>query len=158
ARLWLFRSQGDQFAMKRVRERQICTGSVLFAVLVCAGGISTQTPSARGQDGQARAGSNSLRYRVNYRPSPNDPWQLYSETRSLEKANMIASEVKESGYQAQVVDDLTPSHQPYPDASETSASSYYPTSNWTADYNYYVVPGRQYNYGWYGGWNPWYGY
>jgi hypothetical protein len=100
-----------------------------------------------------------MTYRVNYRPGENDPWQLYAETRDLAKANKIADEVKESGYQAQVVDDLTPSAQPFPDAAETSASAYYPGSNWSADYNYYVVPGGRYNnYGWYGGWNPWYGF
>ena len=114
--------------------------------------------SAAAQQGLAGGGSNPLTYRVNYRPSDNDPWQLYAETRSLDKANTIASGVKESGYQSQVVDDLTPFVQPFPDASQTSASSYYPTSNWAADYNNYIVPGRSYNYGWYGGWNPWYGY
>ena len=98
--------------------------------------------------------SNPTRYRVNYRPSRGDPWQLYAETRNLEQANTIASGVKQSGYQAQIVDDLTPAPQPYPDASETSASSYYPTSNWAADYNRYIVPGASYNYGCYGGWNP----
>ncbi len=108
--------------------------------------------------GKAQQGSNPLRYRVNYRPADSDPWQLYSETRSLDKANAIAAEVKESGYQSQVIDDLTPAAQPYPDASETSASGYYPTSNWASDYNYYVVPGQRNNYGWYGGWNPSYGY
>ena len=95
---------------------------------------------------QANSSSDRLEpatYRVNYRPSDSDPWQLYAETRSLDKANTIAAGVKESGYQAQVVDDLTPSAQPYPDAAETSASNYYPTSNWASDYNYYIVPGRR---------------
>ena len=32
--------------------------------------------------------------------SENDPWQLYASTRSLEKANTIAAEVKSSGYQS----------------------------------------------------------
>lgn len=90
---------------------------------------------------------NSLRYRVNYRPTASDPWQLYTETRSLDKANTVANEVRGTGYQSQVVDDLTPAPQPYPDASETSALNYYPTSNWAADYNHYVVPGRGYSYG-----------
>ncbi len=45
-----------------------------------------------------------LRYRVNYRPSASDPWQLYAETRNLDKANAIAAEVQGSGYQAQVVE------------------------------------------------------
>src|SRR5581483_3258158 len=49
-----------------------------------------------------------------------------------------------------------PTPQPYPDAAATSASNYYPTSNWASDYNYYNVPGgSNYGYNWYGGWNPW---
>jgi hypothetical protein len=117
---------------------------------------NTATQVGAGQEG--KPGADQLRYRVNYRPADSEPWQLYSETRSLAKANSMAFEMKEAGYQAQVVDDLTPAPQPYPDASETSASNYYPTSNWASDYNYYVVPGRSYNYGSYGGWNPGYGY
>jgi hypothetical protein len=123
---------------------------------------SPLSPPAGGQaqapGGVAQPGAKALRYRVNYRPTSSDPWQLYSETRSLTKANTIAAEVKSSGYESQVVDDLTPSPQPFPDSSETSASNYYPSSNWAADYNRYVVPGGNYSYGWYGGWHPGYGY
>jgi hypothetical protein len=99
-----------------------------------------------------------LRYRVNYRPSANDPWQLYTESRSLPKANTIANEMRQSGYLAEVVDDATPLPQFYPDAANTSASGYYPTSNYAADYNTYILPGggSGYGYGWYGGWHPWY--
>ena len=81
---------------------------------------------------------------------------MYSGTRSLDKANTIAHEVRQTGYQAEVVDDATPVPQFYPDVADTSASNYYPTSNWAADYNHYNVPGGNYGYGWYGGWNPWY--
>jgi hypothetical protein len=101
----------------------------------------------------------ALRYRVNYRPDDSHPWQLYTEARSLDKANTIASDVKESGYQSQVVTNATPLPQALPDATNYSASSYYPTSNWANDYNYYSVPGGgNYNYGWWGGGNPGYGY
>src|SRR5262245_59022826 len=108
-------------------------------------------PGAAGQPSSA-----APRYRVNYRPTETDPWQLYGGTRSLDKANTIAHEVRQTGYQAEVVDDATPVPQFYPDVADTSASNYYPTSNWAADYNHYNVPGGNYGYGWYGGWNPWY--
>ncbi len=144
--------------MRRTHQQQIVWG----ALAVVMAGLSSSGARAAGaaavHQGLADGGSNPLTYRVNYRPSDRDPWQLYAETRSLDKANIIASGVKESGYRSQVVDDLSPFAQPFPDASETSASNYYPTSNWAADYNNYIVPGRNYNYGWYGGWNPWYGY
>jgi hypothetical protein len=101
--------------------------------------------------------SSAMRYRVNYRPSADDPWQIYTEVRSQAKADQIAADLRQSGYRSEVVDDWTPTPQPYPDAAQTSASRYYPTSNWSSDYNYYVVPGgRSYNYGWFGGWNPGY--
>jgi len=101
-------------------------------------------------------GSNIVRYRVNYRPSASDPWQLYTEARTLNKANTIAAEMRQAGYQAEVVDTSTPVPQFFPDAADTSASGYYPTSNYAADYNSYIVPGGNYGYGWYGGWYPWY--
>ena len=119
-------------------------------------GCCVPTPGS-GRPGQTA--TNPLRYQVNYRATANDPWQLYASTRSLRKANAIAAEVKSTGY-------LTRCRQ-QPDARPAaitpilrrpSASRYYPTSNWSSDYNYYVVPGGNYNYGWYGGWNPWYGY
>ena len=109
-------------------------------------------------DRQAAPRAGSVRYRVNYRATGQDPWQVYSETKNRTKAESVAAEVRASGYQAEVVNDLTPSPQPYPDPAETSASGYYPTSNWAADYNTYVVPGGNYNYGWYGGYNPLYGH
>ena len=95
-------------------------------------------------------------WRVNYRPDDPSPWQQYMETRSRTKAESLAAELRESGYQAQVVSDLSPLPQLYPDAAMYSASRYYPTSNYASDYNYYMFPNSQYNYGWYGGWNPWY--
>jgi hypothetical protein len=98
----------------------------------------------------------TAKYRVNYRPSDADPWQFYAQSRDPARANTVAMEVRQSGYQAEVVNDATPVPQFYPDASATSASNYYPTSNWAADYNRYMVPGGNYGYGWYGGWNPWY--
>src|SRR3954447_4181091 len=98
----------------------------------------------------------TARYRVNYRPSGTDPWQFYADSRDHAKADAIAAEVRQSGYQAEVVDDATPVPQFYPDGANSSASNYYPTSNWAADYNHYVVPGGNYSYGWYGGFNPWY--
>ncbi|MDR3638825.1 MAG: hypothetical protein P4L84_33770 [Isosphaeraceae bacterium] len=112
------------------------------------------------QDAPGQAAGQQQQYRVNYRPSDHDPWQLYAPARTLDKANAIASEVRQSGYQAAVVSAATPTPQPYPDAAETSASNYYPTSNWANDYNYYSVPGGSgsgsgYGYNWYGGWNPW---
>jgi hypothetical protein len=93
---------------------------------------------------------------VNYRPTASDPWQLYTEARTPAKASAIAGEMRQAGYQAEVVDNSTPLPQFYPDAANTSASGYYPTSNYAADYNTYIVPGGGYGYGWYGGWNPWY--
>ena len=54
-----------------------------------------------------------------------------------------AEDVRQSGYQAEVVDNATPVPQFYPDAADTSASDYYPTSNWAADYNHYMVPGGE---------------
>jgi len=144
--------------MRRTHKHQIVWGAAALVMAGLGAPGARAAGSAAAQQGLAGDGSTPLTYRVNYRPSDHDPWQLYAETRSLDKANTIASGVKESGYQSQVVDDLTPSAQPFPDASLTSASSYYPTSNWAADYNNYIVPGRSYNYGWYGGWNPWYGY
>jgi hypothetical protein len=111
------------------------------------------------QGGPAPDAGETLGYRVNYRPSDTAPWQVYAQTRSLANANAIADEVKQSGYQAEVVSAATPSPQPYPDAADYSASNYYPTSNFASDYNYYNVPlGGLYNYGWYGGYHPWWGY
>ena len=140
-------------------------GALLLILLTCPRAMAEQEPPGTlaqlvntPVQALSQPSPKSLRYRVNYRPTGSDPWQLYSETRSLDKANTIASGVRESGYQAQVIDDLTPAAQRYPDASETSASNYYPTSNWAADYNRYIVPGGGYNYAWYGGWNPMYGY
>jgi hypothetical protein len=146
--------------MTQTREAASVLAAAVLVALVWPGTLEAQTQNTRRTTGVgAQLGGGPMTYRVNYRPGENDPWQLYAETRDLAKANKIADEVKESGYQAQVVDDLTPSAQPFPDAAETSASAYYPGSNWSADYNYYVVPGGRYNnYGWYGGWNPWYGY
>jgi hypothetical protein len=145
--------------MRRVQSRRLAWTFLLLslppifaAVEVSASTGAVQAPGRA--DGGANAGA--ARYRVNQRPSDKDPWQLYLETRSRSKADTIASEVRASGYQAQVVDDLTPAPQAYPDAADTSASSYYPTSNWAADYNSYIVPGGNYGYGWYGGFNPWY--
>jgi hypothetical protein len=105
----------------------------------------------------AQQGTGAARYRVNNRPDASSPWQLYVETRALPKANAIADEMRQAGYQAEVVDDSAPLPQFYPDAANTSASAYYPTSNFAADYNTYVVPGGgSYGYGWYGGWFPGY--
>ncbi len=128
-------------------------GAAIWVIVAAAA-----SAGAQGQPGPGQTATNPLRYQVNYRAAASDPWQLYASTRSLEKANAIAAEVKSTGYETQVVDNLSPAPQPYPDAAETSASRYYPTSNWASDYNYYVVPGQTYNYGTFGGWNPWYGY
>jgi hypothetical protein len=98
-----------------------------------------------------------LQYRVDFRVDSNDPWQTYSRVRSKDKAEAIAKDVRESGYQVEVVNDLTPAPQPLPDAAATSASALYPNSNWAADYNYYNVPGGQANHsGWFGGYVPGY--
>jgi hypothetical protein len=113
-------------------------------------------PTQTAIPGQEQPGSPQVHYRVNYRPSDTDPWQLYAQTRSLENANKIADDVRQSGYQAEVVDDATPVPQPYPDASDYSASDYYPISNYASTYNTYMLPGGGYNYGWYGGWYPGY--
>ena len=135
----------------------------MVAALSVAGLVAIPAQAGESQDqapvGQGQTATNPIRYQVNYRPTANDPWQLYAATRGLDKANAIATELQSTGYQAQVVNSLTPSPQPYPDAAETSASRYYPTSNWSSDYNYYMVPGGNFNnYGWFGGWNPGYGY
>ncbi len=53
-----------------------------------------------GAAGPAQTATNPIRYQVNYRASANDPWQLYAATRSLDKANTIAAEVKSTGYQS----------------------------------------------------------
>jgi hypothetical protein len=126
------------------------SGLVLGCLIFCGMG-----GAAWAQDVDA---NNSVRYRVNYRPTDSAPWQLYSETRSKDKAEATAADVRKSGYLAEVVDNSTPAPQPFPDAADTSASDYYPTSNYTNDYNYYQVPGGGYNYGWYGGWYPGFGY
>jgi hypothetical protein len=145
--------------MKRTYSDRKSSRALAFVLLSWPGALAAQAPGAPAAGGGlVQSGSHPLTYRVNYRPSENDTWQLYAETRGLDKANTIAAGVRETGYQTQVIDDLTPSAQPFPDASETSASNYYPTSNWAADYNNYIVPGRSNNYGWYGGWYPWYGY
>ena len=106
---------------------------------------------AQAPAGQAATATNPTRYRVNYRPDRQRAVAALCGDPKLDKANAIAAEFTGSGYLSQVVNDLTPSPQPFPDAAETSASRYYPTSNWASDYNYYVVPGGNYNYGWYGG-------
>jgi hypothetical protein len=127
----------------------------LFALITMA--IGNQVQGAQQALSSVAGDPSVARYRLNYRPSAADPWQVYTEVRSLDKANQIAAELGQTGYQTQVVSDLTPSPQPFPDAAQTSASGYYPTSNWAADYNQYVVPGGRFNnYGWFGGWNPWY--
>ncbi len=131
---------------------------VLAAFSICVLGVVALAEGAQNPPGPGQTATNPLRYQVNYRASSNDPWQLYASTRSLANANAIAAEVKATGYEAEVVSNQTPAAQLYPDAEETSASRYYPTSNWAQDYNYYVVPGGNNNYGTYAGWNPWYGY
>jgi hypothetical protein len=115
---------------------------------------------ARGQaPDSSSAVASATRYRVNYRAADSAPWQVYAEARTRDKADAIAAEVRQSGYQAEVVSNQNPTPQAYPDASDYSASGYYPTSNWASNYNTYVVPGGgSYNYGWYGGWHPWYRY
>src|SRR5262249_32020228 len=99
---------------------------------ICAGWVTLGAGCAQAQPqgGETLTTSNPIKYRVNYRPTANDVWQQYAETRSLDKANAIAAEVQNSGYQSQVVNDLTPFPHVFPDAAETSASRYYPTSNW----------------------------
>jgi hypothetical protein len=145
--------------MRRTESQRLISRMLALGVLAFSGAARAQPPGGpAAAGGLGPGGSNPPTYRVNYRPSISDVWQLYAETRGLDKANAIAASVKEAGYQAQVVDDLSPSAQPYPDASQTSASAYYPASNWAADYNNYIVPGRGNNYGWYSGWYPWYGY
>jgi hypothetical protein len=141
-------------------DRNVIWRIATAVLLVLAGSVPARARGAHEQvpAGQGLTATNPIKYRVNYRPTADDPWQQYAETRSLDKANAIASEVQNSGYLSQVVNDLTPSAQPYPDMAETSASGYYPTSNWASDYNYYVVPSRGYNYGWWGGYLPTYGY
>ncbi len=120
----------------------VLTGTALIAIgQTDSGGTST---------------THGQRFRVNYRPTSGDPWQVYAESRDRARADSIADEVRQSGYQAEVVSGATPVPQFYPDATQSSASNYYPTSNWAADYNQYNVPGGGYGYGWYGGWNPWY--
>jgi hypothetical protein len=146
--------------MRHRREKRVILENVAAMFVAWTGSILAAPGGVHGQppDGQAVTATNPAKYRVNYRPTASDVWQQYAETRSLDKANAIAAEVQTSGYLSQVVNDLTPSPQPFPDMAETSASRYYPTSNWASDYNYYVVPGSGYNYGWYGGYNPSYGY
>ena len=74
-------------------------------------------------------------------------------------ANAIAAEVKSTGYETQVVNSLTPAAQPLPGCEPKRAPrGIIPRRTGRQDYNYYVVPGGNYNYGSYGGWNPWYGY
>jgi hypothetical protein len=119
-------------------------------------GFALVSPVAEELRQGQQASAAPVRYLVNYRPAATDPWQAYSEARTLAKANTIADEVRQAGYQAVVVDHSTPVPQAFPDAANTSASGYYPTSNHTVDYNTYVVPGGQYGYGWNGGWHPWY--
>jgi hypothetical protein len=132
---------------------------VACVVALSASGLGERARGRQQPTPTGAPGPSAAHYRVNYRPSARDPWQLYSEVRSLDKANQIATDLRQSGYQSEVVNDLNPSPQPFPDAAQTSASGYYPTSNWAADYNYYLVPGGRYNnYGWFGGWNPGYGY
>jgi hypothetical protein len=95
------------------------------------GGTQAQPPPE--QAGALPSVASSIRYRVNYRPSDDDPWQLYSELRRQQKANALAEDVRKSGYQAEVVDHATPSPPPYPNPTDTSASDYDPTSNRAAD-------------------------
>ncbi len=130
--------------IETMRYHQITARVFAGVIFVCAGSAPAQTssalpraesPPAQVVNGQLQQGLTALRYRVNYRPAASDPWQLYAETRSLAKANSLVSGVRNAGYQTEVVSDLTPSPQPYPDALETSASRYYPTSNWANDYN-----------------------
>ena len=154
-------ADGGQRRMSPQRKRCVVSRNMSGAAAVVVSWLVTLASGARAQEavGDVQTATNPARYQVNYRATANDPWQLYASTRSLEKANTIAADVKSSGYLADVVTNLTPVAQPLPDYAATSALRYYPTSNWSSDYNYYVVPGGNYNnYGWYGGWNPWYGY
>jgi hypothetical protein len=129
-------------------------------LVMLAGLLPAQQAPPAAPIASAIGSASAVRYRVNYRPTASDPWQLYTEARTLAKANTIAAEMRQTGYQAEVVDSATPVPQFYPDAADTSASGYYPTSNYAADYNTYIAPGGggSYGYGWYGGWNPWYRY
>src|SRR5689334_8951396 len=103
----------------------------LVAALGIALILSLAPGAARPAAGQEAATvAEATRYRVNYRPAAADPWQLYAESRTQDKADAIADEIRQAGYQAEVVDNSTPTPQPMPDYADTSASGYYPASNW----------------------------
>ena len=69
----------------------------IAATLVATLGTSPRGASAQDAAVQGQTATNPTRYQVNYRASESDPWQLYASTRSLEKANTIAAEVKKLG-------------------------------------------------------------
>ena len=110
---------------------------------LCSGRRGARPGIFWGRRSRASRRRPTAQYRVNYRPSDTDPWQLYAQSRDPARANTIAAGGPPEGYQAEVVDDATPVPQFYPDAADTSASNYYPTSNWAADYNQYVGAGRE---------------
>ncbi len=114
--------------MRYRRDHRIISVIVAAISLAWAGSISARAGGAQAQPpgGEGLTATNPIKYRVNYRPTANDPWQQYAETRSLDKANAIAAEVQGSGYQSQVVNDLTPFPHVFPDMAETSASALLP--------------------------------
>ncbi len=114
--------------MRERREDGMIPGVLRAMLLAWAGSISIQAGGAHAQAvaEQPLTGTNPIKYRVNYRPTNSDVWQQYAETRSLDKANAIAAEVQSSGYQSQVVNDLTPFPHVFPDFAETSASATIP--------------------------------
>ena len=146
--------------MRKRREDGLIPGILQALLVAWAGSISIKAGARHAQpvDVQALTGTNPIQYRVNYRPTDTTSGSSTPRRAASTRPTLIAAEVRGSGYQSQVVNDLTPLPHVFPDFAETSASRYYPTSNWASDYNYYVVPGTGYNYGWYGGYNPTYGY
>src|SRR4051794_33225726 len=80
-----------------------------------------QAPPAGGAAARGAAPTTSAgpaRWTVQYRTDETKPWQLYTTTRRRDNADQIASELREAGYHAQVVDDSTPVPAPLEDLSE----------------------------------------
>lgn len=110
------------------------------------------SPLSQGGVSEQQAGR--VPFRVEYRASDRAPWLTYAAARTREKADAIAAEVRETGYQAKVATPGSPSPLPHADGSLYRTSAMNPSVTYENDYNTYQ-PGSSYGYNWYGGWHPW---
>ena len=66
--------------MRRSYSEPMISGALSLAILTWSGAVAAQAPGAGiAQEGLVRSSADPPAYRVNYRPSENDTWQLYAQ-------------------------------------------------------------------------------